>query len=141
MDPAKDIVLNHDSPNETLRIQLCRPLNQKCNGKDGYGICLIRGKEEKGIGFNTFIYFRKGNISIISFFFISQLISFILFLISGKMPPEVDVKNGRIMFIFTGDDCTPHVKYKVNILMKCDYEAGYNSYPELFSYVRIYDHT
>ncbi|XP_076672942.1 lysosomal enzyme receptor protein [Andrena cerasifolii] len=99
VDPAQDITLNHDYPNETLRVRLCAPLKQKCNGKDGYGICLIRNKEEKGI---------------------------------GKIPPIVSAKSGRIMFTFTGDDCTPGVKYKVTILMKCDYEAGNNSSPRLF---------
>ncbi|KOC59527.1 Cation-independent mannose-6-phosphate receptor, partial [Habropoda laboriosa] len=82
-------------------LQLCTPLREKCNGKDGYGICLVRNKEEIGI---------------------------------GKMPPKVDVTGGRIMFVFTGDDCTPKTKYTVNIIMKCDYEAGSNSYPEIFDY-------
>ncbi|CAK9820663.1 Cation-independent mannose-6-phosphate receptor [Anthophora plagiata] len=100
-NPAKDIVLNYDYLNETIRLQLCIPLKEKCNGKDGYGICLVKNKEEKGI---------------------------------GKMPPEVNIKDGRIMFVFTGDDCRPETKYTVNILMKCDHEAGNNSYPELFNH-------
>ncbi|XP_076628392.1 lysosomal enzyme receptor protein [Colletes latitarsis] len=100
-DPTKDIILNNDYPNETLRIQLCIPLKQKCNGKDGYGICLIRNKEEKGI---------------------------------GMMPPKVSAENGKILFVFTGDDCTQNEKYTVNMTMKCDYKAGNNSYPELISH-------
>lgn len=54
VDPTQDITLNHDYPNETLRVRLCAPLKEKCNGKDGYGICLMRNKEEKGIGFDRF---------------------------------------------------------------------------------------
>ncbi|XP_076766762.1 lysosomal enzyme receptor protein [Xylocopa sonorina] len=101
VDPMKDVILNHEPLNETIRLQLCSPLKEKCNGKDGYGICLLRNKEEKGI---------------------------------GKMPPEVNIENGRMTFIFTGDECTPKSKYIVRIIMQCDYKAGNNSLPELFSY-------
>ncbi|XP_076173543.1 lysosomal enzyme receptor protein isoform X2 [Ptiloglossa arizonensis] len=99
LNPTKDIILHHDHLNETLRMQLCTPLKQKCNGKDGYGICLIQNKEEKGI---------------------------------GKIPPKVNAENGRIQFLFTGDDCTPKEKYTVNIIMKCNYKAGNNSHPETY---------
>lgn len=51
------------------------------------------------------------------------------------MPPVVNITNGRIMFVFTGDDCTSDTKYTVNIIMKCDYKAENNSLPELFSQV------
>lgn len=47
------------------------------------------------------------------------------------MPPTVNITQGRISFIFTGDDCTSKIKYIVNIIMKCDYKAE-NSYPEIF---------
>ena len=58
------------------------------------------------------------------------------------MRPKVNIKNGTIMFVFTGDDCTAGTKYTVNIIMKCDYEAENNSHPELFSHVCIvYNHT
>ncbi|XP_031848611.1 lysosomal enzyme receptor protein [Nomia melanderi] len=97
-DPTKDIIILHDYPIEALRIQLCTPLKQKCKGKDGYAICLIRNKEEIGI---------------------------------GKFPPEVKIKNGRIMFVFIGSDCTAKEKYITKIIMKCDYAAGNNSLPEL----------
>lgn len=60
------------------------------------------------------------------------------FVFAGKMSPKVDTKNGRILFVFTGDDCTPKTKYTVNIVMKCDYEAGNNSHPELFHHVCIH---
>lgn len=46
----EDIVINYDYPNETLRMQLCSPLMKKCNNQDGYAICLIKNKIEKGIG-------------------------------------------------------------------------------------------
>nr|XP_033325303.1 cation-independent mannose-6-phosphate receptor isoform X2 [Megalopta genalis] len=49
-DSTKDIIIHNDYLNETLRIQLCTPLKQKCNGTDGYQICLIKNKEEIGIG-------------------------------------------------------------------------------------------
>lgn len=55
------------------------------------------------------------------------------------MPPKVNTENGRIMFVFTGDDCTSETKYTVNIVMKCDYEAGNNSFPELFYHVSTDD--
>ncbi|XP_043801990.1 cation-independent mannose-6-phosphate receptor isoform X2 [Apis laboriosa] len=93
---TKDVILNF--LNITIRLQLCSPLKEKCNGKDGYGVCLLQNKEEKGI---------------------------------GKMPPIVNITQGRISFIFTGDDCTSKLKYTVNIIMKCDYEAE-NSYPDIF---------
>lgn len=96
INSTKDVVLNF--LNITIRLQLCSPLKEKCNGKDGYGVCLLKNKEEKGI---------------------------------GKMPPTVNITQGRISFIFTGDDCTSKVKYIVNIIMKCDYKAE-NSYPEIF---------
>ncbi|XP_029053716.1 cation-independent mannose-6-phosphate receptor isoform X1 [Osmia bicornis bicornis] len=98
-NPEKDVILHYEYLNETIRLQLCTSLKQKCNGKYGYSICLTRNNEEKGI---------------------------------GKMPPKVDIENGRIMFVFSGDDCTSETKYNVNIVMKCDYEAGNNSFPELF---------
>lgn len=53
------------------------------------------------------------------------------------MPPRVNITQGRISFIFTGDDCTSNSKYIVNIIMKCDYKAE-NSYPEIFPDVCIY---
>ncbi|OAD52268.1 Cation-independent mannose-6-phosphate receptor [Eufriesea mexicana] len=99
-NPEKDVVINLEN-DTNLRLQLCSPLKEKCNGKDGYGICLVKNKVEKGI---------------------------------GKLPPKVNVKDGRILFIFTGDDCMPDTNYTVNILMKCDYEAGNSSYSDV-----IYD--
>lgn len=45
-----DIVIEH--PTETIRMQLCTPLKKKCNNQDGYAICLIQNKTEKGIGNN-----------------------------------------------------------------------------------------
>lgn len=53
INSTKDVVLNFF--NITIRLQLCSPLKEKCNGKDGYGVCLLKNKEEKGIGSN-FIY-------------------------------------------------------------------------------------
>ncbi|XP_053979420.1 cation-independent mannose-6-phosphate receptor [Hylaeus volcanicus] len=100
-DPTKDTILNDDYLNETVRMQLCIPLKQKCNGKDGYGICMTRNNTEIGI---------------------------------GKIPPKVNVKNGRILFVFTGDNCTQTENYTVNIIMKCDYEAGNNPHHELISH-------
>ncbi|XP_043511603.1 cation-independent mannose-6-phosphate receptor isoform X1 [Frieseomelitta varia] len=94
-------ISNNEFFNATIRLQLCSPLKEKCNGKDGYAVCLTKNKEEKGI---------------------------------GKMRPKVNIKNGTIMFVFTGDDCTADTKYTVNIIMKCDYEAENNSHPELFSH-------
>ncbi|XP_050573369.1 cation-independent mannose-6-phosphate receptor isoform X1 [Bombus affinis] len=101
ISPTKDAIVNDERLNVTVRLRLCSALKQKCNGEDGYGICLVKNKKEKGI---------------------------------GKMPPVVNITNGRIMFVFTGDDCTSDTKYTVNILMKCDYKAENNSLPELFSH-------
>ncbi|KAL6449215.1 hypothetical protein ACFW04_000702 [Cataglyphis niger] len=53
----------------------------------------------------------------------------------GKFPPEVDNRSGKILFNFTGDNCLFDIKYKVQIIMQCDYAAENNSYPELFPYV------
>ncbi|KAI4488792.1 hypothetical protein M0802_011302 [Mischocyttarus mexicanus] len=47
--PGEDIVI-HQNPDETIRMQLCSPLIKKCNGKDGYSICLEKNKKEIGIG-------------------------------------------------------------------------------------------
>ncbi|XP_043497869.1 cation-independent mannose-6-phosphate receptor isoform X1 [Polistes fuscatus] len=47
--PGEDIVIHHNS-NETIRMQLCLPLIKKCNGKDGYSICLEKNDKEIGIG-------------------------------------------------------------------------------------------
>ncbi|XP_070158069.1 cation-independent mannose-6-phosphate receptor isoform X3 [Polyergus mexicanus] len=46
----EDIIIKHDYPNETIRMQLCSPLIKKCNNQDGYAICLIKNNTEKGIG-------------------------------------------------------------------------------------------
>lgn len=46
----EDIIIEH--PTETIRMQLCSPLKQKCNNQDGYSICLVKNKTEKGIGNN-----------------------------------------------------------------------------------------
>lgn len=46
----EDIIIKHDYPNETIRMQLCSPLIKKCNNQDGYAICLIKNNAEKGIG-------------------------------------------------------------------------------------------
>ncbi|XP_012235795.1 cation-independent mannose-6-phosphate receptor [Linepithema humile] len=96
----EDIIIHHDS-NKSIRMQLCSSLIKKCNGEDGYAICLIRNNTEKGI---------------------------------GKFPPVVDNTPGRILFKFTGDNCTPDVKYTVQIIVHCDYNAENNSRPELFPY-------
>lgn len=61
------------------------------------------------------------------------MISYIFY--AGKFPPAVDDKNGKIFFNFTGDDCSDQIKYMVLIIMKCDYNAESNSYPELFPHV------
>lgn len=45
----KDIIIEHDS-NKSIRMQLCSALIKKCNGQDGYAICLIKNNTEKGIG-------------------------------------------------------------------------------------------
>ncbi|XP_047343685.1 cation-independent mannose-6-phosphate receptor isoform X1 [Vespa velutina] len=47
--PGEDIEIRHNS-NETIRMQLCSPLIKKCNGKDGYSICLEKNNKEIGIG-------------------------------------------------------------------------------------------
>ncbi|XP_012144587.2 lysosomal enzyme receptor protein [Megachile rotundata] len=98
-NPTKDVTLSFEDLNETIRLQLCMPLKQKCNGKDGYAICLTRNKEEKGI---------------------------------GKTPPKINAENGTIKFIFTGDSCTSKLNYIVHIIMKCDYQAGSDSFPEIY---------
>ncbi|CAL1684751.1 unnamed protein product [Lasius platythorax] len=95
----KDIIIKHDYPKETIRMQLCSALIKKCNNQDGYAICLIKNNTEKGI---------------------------------GKFPPEVENKSGRILFNFIGDNCSLEIKYTVQIIIKCDYNAASNSYPELF---------
>lgn len=46
----KDIIIKHDYPKETIRMQLCSALIKKCNNQDGYAICLIKNNTEKGIG-------------------------------------------------------------------------------------------
>lgn len=58
-----------------------------------------------------------------------------MFVKTGKFPPKMDNKPGRISFKFTGDNCTPETKYTVQIIMQCDYNAESNSHPELFPYV------
>lgn len=50
----------------------------------------------------------------------------------------MNAENGRIQFLFTGDDCTPKEKYTVNIIMKCNYKAGNNSHPETYIHVCNY---
>lgn len=45
----EDIVVEYKS-NEIIRMQLCSPLIKKCNGQDGYAMCLIKNNIEKGIG-------------------------------------------------------------------------------------------
>ncbi|KAG7213127.1 hypothetical protein KM043_002444 [Ampulex compressa] len=47
---VEDIVINGEHANESIRIQLCSPLKGKCDGRDGYGICLGKDKKEIGIG-------------------------------------------------------------------------------------------
>ncbi|XP_029676718.1 cation-independent mannose-6-phosphate receptor isoform X1 [Formica exsecta] len=49
----------------------------------------------------------------------------------GKFPPEIDNKYGKILFNFIGDNCSLG-KYKVHIIMQCNYAAENNSFPELF---------
>ncbi|XP_072743361.1 cation-independent mannose-6-phosphate receptor isoform X2 [Anoplolepis gracilipes] len=95
----EDVVIKHDYPNETIRMQLCSPLIKKCNNQDGYAICLVKNNTEKGI---------------------------------GKFPPEVDSRLGRILFNFTGDNCLYKIKYTVQIIIQCDFDAENNSHPELF---------
>ncbi|XP_017885453.1 cation-independent mannose-6-phosphate receptor isoform X2 [Ceratina calcarata] len=48
----------------------------------------------------------------------------------GKFPAKVDMKDGRILFVFTGDNCRDNTNYTVNIIMKCDYEVMGDSKPE-----------
>ena len=48
--------ISNDDFNVTIRLQLCSPLKEKCNGKDGYAVCLTKNKEEKGIGSNFYVY-------------------------------------------------------------------------------------
>ncbi|KAK0093600.1 hypothetical protein PV326_013137 [Microctonus aethiopoides] len=46
-----DYIINHESQNETFRIQICGPLHKNCNGIPGYSACLQFGnKTEKGLG-------------------------------------------------------------------------------------------
>ena len=53
-------ILNDEFFNATIRLQLCSPLKEKCNGKDGYAVCLTKNKEEKGIGSNfMYIHINK----------------------------------------------------------------------------------
>ncbi|KAK2588804.1 hypothetical protein KPH14_001679 [Odynerus spinipes] len=47
--PGEDVVINWNA-NKIIRMQLCSPLIQKCNGKDGYSICLKKHNKEIGIG-------------------------------------------------------------------------------------------
>ncbi|KAL2725452.1 cation-independent mannose-6-phosphate receptor isoform X1 [Vespula squamosa] len=47
--PGEDIEI-HQISNGTIRMQLCSPLIKKCNGKDGYSVCLEKNKKEIGIG-------------------------------------------------------------------------------------------
>nr|XP_050868937.1 cation-independent mannose-6-phosphate receptor isoform X2 [Vespula vulgaris] len=47
--PGEDIEIQQ-SANESIRMQLCSPLIKKCNGKDGYSICLKKNNKEIGIG-------------------------------------------------------------------------------------------
>lgn len=55
ISPTKDAIVNDEHLNATVRLQLCSALKQKCNGKDGYGICLVKNEKEKGIG-SAFLY-------------------------------------------------------------------------------------
>lgn len=57
-----------------------------------------------------------------------------LLVLTGRFPPQVDNKNGRILFNFTGDSCLG-TNYTVYIIMHCDYNVEINSYPELFAHV------
>ncbi|XP_076649828.1 lysosomal enzyme receptor protein [Halictus rubicundus] len=107
-DSTKDIILPNAYLNETLRVQLCTPLKQKCNGTDGYGICLIKDKQEIGI---------------------------------GKSPPVVELDNGRILFMFTGTNCTLTDKYSVTITMKCNYKVENNSIPELLTHEKVCEYS
>lgn len=50
ISPTKDAIVNDKRLNVTVRLQLCSALKQKCNGEDGYGICLVKNEKEKGIG-------------------------------------------------------------------------------------------
>lgn len=95
-EPTRDINLSLNRG--SIRLQLCRELKEKCNGKDGYSICLKKDKKEIGI---------------------------------GKFPAKVDMKDGRILFVFTGDNCKNDTNYTVKIIMKCDYEVQGDSKPQL----------
>ncbi|KAF3426796.1 hypothetical protein E2986_11442 [Frieseomelitta varia] len=53
-------ISNNEFFNATIRLQLCSPLKEKCNGKDGYAVCLTKNKEEKGIGSNFMKNASKG---------------------------------------------------------------------------------
>ncbi|KAK0181943.1 hypothetical protein PV327_000121 [Microctonus hyperodae] len=46
-----DYIINHETKNETFRIQICGSLHKNCNGIPGYSACLEFGnKTEKGLG-------------------------------------------------------------------------------------------
>ncbi|XP_015589985.1 cation-independent mannose-6-phosphate receptor isoform X1 [Cephus cinctus] len=47
---TEDHVILDEHSGEKVRMHLCSPLKNKCNGADGYNICLIKNNEEKGIG-------------------------------------------------------------------------------------------
>lgn len=48
---VKDYVIEHEHhKNVSLRLQLCRPLKNNCNGVDGYSICLSKNGQEIGVG-------------------------------------------------------------------------------------------
>lgn len=59
----------------------------------------------------------------------------ILLVPTGRFPPDLDDKNGRILFNFIGDNCPFGANYTVKVIMYCDYDIENNSYPELFSHV------
>ncbi|XP_008550594.1 cation-independent mannose-6-phosphate receptor [Microplitis demolitor] len=61
-DTNRDYVLHHESTNETIKFQLCKPLTTKCNGVDVAG-CLLRGKEEIILGRVPDVKHEDGRIS------------------------------------------------------------------------------
>lgn len=45
-----DYEIKHDNTNETIQLQLCKPLKKPCNGSLGHGACLKSGNKEISLG-------------------------------------------------------------------------------------------
>ncbi|XP_044582564.1 cation-independent mannose-6-phosphate receptor-like isoform X1 [Cotesia glomerata] len=58
-----DYILKHESTNETIKFQLCKPLKKTCNEASGVAGCLIRGNEEIILGKVPEVQHEDGRIS------------------------------------------------------------------------------